>query len=76
VATSIGIHTGQCQIGPPRPSGPAVDIALALSGMARPGEVLTSRTVRDLVAGSGLLFSARGSHPFPELGECALFGVV
>jgi len=28
------------------------------------------------VAGSGLLFTSRGSHAFPELGEVALFGVV
>jgi hypothetical protein len=33
-----------------------------VSALAGPGEVLTSRTVKDLVVGSGLSFSERGSH--------------
>jgi class 3 adenylate cyclase len=33
-----------------------------LAGLAKPGEVLVSSTVKDLVAGSGLGFEERGSH--------------
>ena len=42
--------------------GPAVDVARPLSMLAATGEVLVSRTVVDLVAGSGLVFEPRGSH--------------
>ena len=37
-------------------------IAARVSALAGPGEVLVSRTVKDLVAGSGLEFSERGAH--------------
>jgi class 3 adenylate cyclase len=39
-----------------------VHIAARVSALAEPSEVLVSRTVKDLVAGSGLEFSERGSH--------------
>jgi class 3 adenylate cyclase len=40
--------------------GPAVDLSTRLSQVASLGDVLVSRTVRDLVAGSGLAFDPRG----------------
>ena len=43
-------------------AGIAVHIGARISGLAGPGEVLVSRTVRDLVAGSGLGFEDRGTH--------------
>jgi class 3 adenylate cyclase len=42
--------------------GIAVHIAARVSAEAKPEEVLVSRTVRDLVAGSGLQFADRGTH--------------
>jgi class 3 adenylate cyclase len=42
--------------------GIGVHIAARVSALAGPGEVLVSRTVKDLVAGSGLEFSERGAH--------------
>ena len=42
--------------------GMAVHIAARVSGLAGPGEVLVSRTVKDLVVGSGISFLDRGSH--------------
>lgn len=42
--------------------GPAVDLSTRLSELASDREVLASRTVRDLVAGSGLAFDPRGSR--------------
>ena len=42
--------------------GIAVHIAARVSALAGPSELLVSRTVKDLVAGSGLEFSDRGSH--------------
>jgi class 3 adenylate cyclase len=43
-------------------SGLAVHIGARVSALAEPGEVLVTRTVRDLVAGSGIGFEARGEH--------------
>jgi len=40
---------------------------LRLLGHARPGEIIASRTVRDLVVGSGLLFDERGEMAAAEL---------
>ena len=45
-----------------RPGGIAVHIAARVSGLAEPSEVLVSRTVKDLVAGSGIEFADRGEH--------------
>ena len=42
--------------------GIAVHIAARVSALAGPGEVLVSRTVKDLVAGSGIEFADRGVH--------------
>ena len=55
-------------------AGIAVHTAARVSALAEPGEVLVSRTVRDLVAGSGLSFAERGSHvPKGGPGERDLF---
>ena len=44
------------------PGGIAVHIGARVLGLAEPGEVLVSSTVRDLVAGSGIEFDDRGEH--------------
>ena len=46
-------------------SGIAADIVTQLAALARPGEVLASRTVKDLVVGSGISFADRGTHQLP-----------
>jgi class 3 adenylate cyclase len=57
-----GLHTGECEVMVDDIGGIAVHIAARVSAQARPHEVLVSRTVRDLVAGSGLQFTDRGTH--------------
>jgi class 3 adenylate cyclase len=57
-----GIHTGECEVMGDDIGGIAVHIAARVSALAGPGEVLVSRTVRDLVAGSGIEFADRGTH--------------
>jgi pimeloyl-ACP methyl ester carboxylesterase len=57
-----GLHTGECEAVGDDIGGIAVHIAARVSALAGADEVLTSRTVRDLVAGSGIEFKARGSH--------------
>jgi class 3 adenylate cyclase len=57
-----GLHTGECEVSGDKIIGIAVHIAARISALAGPGEILVSNTVKDLVAGSGLHFSDRGSH--------------
>jgi class 3 adenylate cyclase len=57
-----GIHTGECELIGCDLAGIAVHIGARVAAHAAPGEVLVSQTVRDLVAGSGLVFEDRGSH--------------
>ena len=54
--------------------GIAVHIAARVIGQAGAGEVLVSRTVTDLVAGSGIEFADRGAHALKGVpGEWELF---
>ena len=57
-----GLHTGECELVGDKVGGIAVHIGARVLGNAQSGEVLVSRTVKDLVAGSGLEFTDRGSH--------------
>jgi class 3 adenylate cyclase len=57
-----GVHTGECEQRGDDLGGIAVHIGSRVAGLAEPGEVLVSRTVKDLVAGSGLHFEDRGEH--------------
>jgi class 3 adenylate cyclase len=49
--------------------GIAVHIAARVSGHAGAGDVLVSRTVRDLVAGSGIEFADRGTHTLKGISD-------
>lgn len=64
-----GLHTGEIEIADDDVQGIAVHIAARVSALAGPGEVLVSRTVKDLVAGSGLRFNERGKHSLKGLQE-------
>jgi class 3 adenylate cyclase len=57
-----GLHTGECEMMDNKVSGIAVHIGARVMENARPGEVIVSSTVKDLVAGSGLRFNDRGSN--------------
>jgi class 3 adenylate cyclase len=62
IPVRAGLHAGECELRGDDIGGIAVHIAARVSALAGAGEVLVSRTVRDLVAGSGLEFSPRGAH--------------
>ena len=55
-----GLHTGECELMENKVGGIAVHIGARVAKEARPGEVLVSSTVKDLVAGAGLHFRERG----------------
>ncbi len=58
----IGLHTGEIDLRGDDIGGIAVHIAQRVEANAQPGEILASRTVVDLVAGSGIAFTERGTH--------------
>jgi class 3 adenylate cyclase len=58
----VGLHTGECELLGDDIGGIAVHIAARVLGQAGAGEIVCSRTVKDLVAGSGFAFADRGTH--------------
>jgi pimeloyl-ACP methyl ester carboxylesterase len=57
-----GLHTGEIELRGDDIGGIAVHIGARIAALAEPDEILTSRTVKDLVVGSGIAFSDRGVH--------------
>jgi pimeloyl-ACP methyl ester carboxylesterase len=62
VDVRAGLHTGEIELRQERVGGIAVHIAARIGAMASSRELLVSRTVKDLVAGSGIAFTDRGVH--------------
>lgn len=72
----IGLHTGECERVGDKIGGIAVHIGARVAAAASADEILVTGTVKDLVAGSGLAFEDRGSHPLKGVpGEWRLFAV-
>jgi len=57
-----GLHTGEIELRGEDIGGLAVHVAARVAGLADGGEVLATRTVKDLTVGSGLVFEERGEH--------------
>ena len=71
-----GLHTGECELLEGKVAGIAVAIGARVAAQASPGEVLVSSTVKDLVAGSGLEFTDRGSAELKGVpGDWRLYAV-
>jgi class 3 adenylate cyclase len=71
-----GLHTGEVEVMGDDIAGIAVNIGARVGAAAGPGEVLVSRTVTDLVAGSGIGFADRGVHALKGVpGEWQLYAV-
>jgi pimeloyl-ACP methyl ester carboxylesterase len=64
-----GVHVGECEKRGDEWSGMAVHVGARISAMARADEVLTSRTVRDLSAGSTLRFESLGPQQLKGIPE-------
>jgi len=58
----VGVHTAEIEVMGDDVAGVGVHIGARVAALAAPGEVWVSRTVRDLVAGSGLRLADRGTH--------------
>jgi class 3 adenylate cyclase len=64
-----GLHTAEVDLGSDDVGGIAVHIGARIMAAAGPGEVLVSRTVRDLVAGSDIALEDRGTHTLKGIGD-------
>jgi class 3 adenylate cyclase len=62
VQIRVGLHTGECELLDEDIGGIAVHIAARVMAQAGAGEILCSRTVKDLVAGAGFAFTDRGTR--------------
>jgi class 3 adenylate cyclase len=72
-----GLHVGEIELRGNDVAGIAVHLAQRVSALAAPGEVLVSRTVTDLVVGSGIQFADRGEHELRGVpGTWHLYSVV
>jgi class 3 adenylate cyclase len=77
VGVRVGLHTGEVESRNGDIGGIAVHIGARVADAARRGEILVSRTVADLVAGSGIEFEDRGEQELKGLpGSWRLFAVV
>jgi class 3 adenylate cyclase len=71
-----GVHTGECTVVDGKLRGIAVHIGARLLALAKPGQVLVSSTVKDLVAGSELAFGDQGAHSLKGVpGDWRVFSV-
>jgi DNA-binding SARP family transcriptional activator/pimeloyl-ACP methyl ester carboxylesterase/class 3 adenylate cyclase len=71
-----GIHTGEVDLAGDEIGGISVDIARWVTAHAQLAEILVSRTVKDLVVGSGVSFADRGTHQLGAIpGQWQLFAV-
>jgi class 3 adenylate cyclase len=76
VEVRVGLHTGEIELRGADIGGIAVHIGARIAGVANAGEVLVSRTVTDLVAGSGIEFADHGVHQLKGVpGDWQLFAV-
>jgi class 3 adenylate cyclase len=76
IEVRVGLHTGEIELRGSDIGGIAVHIAARVAAVAGAGEVLVSRTVTDLVAGSGIEFSDHGTYQLKGVpGEWQLFAV-
>lgn len=76
LSVRAGIHTGELEQDALNVTGLTVHIGARVGAAAEPGQVLVSRTVRDLVAGSGLSFASHGERQLKGVsGEWELYAV-
>ena len=76
VQVRAGLHAGEVELRGDDVGGIAVHIAARIMAAADPGEIVVSRTVRDLVAGSDLHLADRGSHRLKGVeGDWQLYAV-
>ncbi len=72
----VGLHTGEVELLDGDVGGIGVHIAQRVMAAASPGQILVSRTVKDLVVGSAIQFEDRGPHELKGVpGEWTLYAL-
>ena len=69
IEVRVGIHTGECELVAGGVEGLAVHIAARVADLAEAEQVLVSQTVKDLVAGAGIVFADHGAHAMKGVTE-------
>jgi pimeloyl-ACP methyl ester carboxylesterase len=69
LVSSFGLHAGECRIGGETLEGAAFRIAASLAAINSGGEILVSRTIMDLVAGSGIKFEKFTTHSIDDISD-------
>lgn len=69
IPAGVGLHCGEVEQTSTGPLGLSVDIAWDVASLAGPGEVVATRTVRDLVVGSPMSFAERGTFELSRISE-------
>ena len=67
IEVRIGIHTGEVELIGDGVGGLSIHLGARVASAAIPGQVLVSRTVVDLVAGSGIAFVDQGEHRLKDM---------
>ncbi|THK36528.1 hypothetical protein EHS39_18795 [Ensifer sp. MPMI2T] len=67
LSVRAAVHVGECERHHGRYAGPVLRLAAGLAGCAGPGDIIASRTVRDLVVGANLSFDPRGQLDLPGI---------
>jgi pimeloyl-ACP methyl ester carboxylesterase/DNA-binding winged helix-turn-helix (wHTH) protein len=76
INVKTGLHTGECEVRGEKYGGIAVELAKKIAEESSIGVILASRTVKDLVAGSGIEFQEFGIKSFDEInGNWRLFTI-
>ncbi len=76
IGIRAGLHTGECEVIGEDIGGLAVHVAARVGAIAGPSEVLVSSTLKDLVLGSGIALTARGTHELKGVpGRWSLYAV-
>lgn len=71
-----GLHTGEIEVRREDIGGIAVHVAQRVAAVSGPGDVVVTSTVKDLVAGAGIVFADRGHHSLNGIPEAwRLFAV-
>lgn len=69
VEVRAGLHTGEIEVRGEDVGGIAVHVAQRVAAVSGPGEVVVTSTVKDLVAGAGIVFADRGHHSLKGIAE-------
>jgi len=69
LAIRAGVHTGEIELAGNERHGIAVHVGARVAALAGPSEILVTRTVKDLTAGSDLAFADAGEHDLKGVPE-------